>query len=295
MRNIFLYFIGLFITIGTLIADNKISIGVILYNSENLEHRLKELKTLGFESCQLAYSNKFDETFAKKVRTVSSRTGIEITTVIGVPGKYSVWNFMDGPSTIGLVPEKERQEKVYEYNKMIDFCAFSGIPAIHSHFGFIPEDPKSKLYNEFIDTMKSLANYAKEKGVMIYFESGQETPITLVRAIKDIGTDNVFVNCDLANLLMYGKANAVDAVKIFGDLIKEVHAKDGKYPDPNKPYELGIEVDIPNGDVNFPAVIKQLKSQGFSGSITIECELNGDHEEYILKTKDYLQKLIDAD
>lgn len=295
MRNIFLYFIGLFITIGTLIADNKISIGVILYNSENLEHRLKELKTLGFESCQLAYSNKFDETFAKKVRTVSSRTGIEITTVIGVPGKYSVWNFMDGPSTIGLVPEKERQEKVYEYKKMIDFCAFSGIPAIHSHFGFIPEDPKSKLYNEFIDTMKSLANYAKEKGVMIYFESGQETPITLVRAIKDIGTDNVFVNCDLANLLMYGKANAVDAVKIFGDLIKEVHAKDGKYPDPNKPYELGIEVDIPNGDVNFPAVIKQLKSQGFSGSITIECELNGDHEEYILKTKDYLQKLIDAD
>ncbi|MDY3070058.1 MAG: sugar phosphate isomerase/epimerase [Parabacteroides sp.] len=293
MRKLLLYLTLVLIVNSVALATGKISIGVILYNSDNIESSLKELKDLGFATCQLAYNNKFDEHFAKRLKKASIESGIKVTTVIGVPGKYSTWNFKEGPSTIGLVPELERDEKIYEYKKMIDFCVVSNIPAIHSHFGFIPEDPKSQLYVDFIKTMKELSSYAKDKGIMIYFETGQETPITLVRAIKDIGTGNIFVNCDLANLLMYGKANAVDAVRIFGNLIKEVHAKDGKYPDPNKPYELGVEVNIPNGDVNFPAVIKQLKEQDFSGSITIECELNGNHREYIIKTKEYLQKLID--
>ena len=144
-----------------------------------------------------------------------------------------------------------------------------------------------------IKVMQDLANYAKQRDVMIYFETGQETPTTLIRAIKDIATGNVFVNCDLANLLMYGKSNSLDAVKLFGSLIKEFHAKDGKYPDPNNPYELGAEVPIPTGEVNFPAVIAELKKQGFQGALTIECELNGARHDYVVKTREYLQGLLD--
>lgn len=115
----------------------------------------------------------------------------------------------------------------------------------------------------------------------------------MIRAIKDIATGNVFINCDLANLLMYGKANSLDAVKQFGNLIKEFHAKDGRYPDPNNPYELGAEVPIPTGEVNFPAVIAELKKQGFQGALTIECELNGARHDYVIKTREYLQGLLD--
>lgn len=176
---------------------------------------------------------------------------------------------------------------------MIDFCAMAEIPAMHSHFGFIPEDPSSEQYKDFIKVMQDLANYAKQRGVMIYFETGQETPTTLIRAIKDIATGNVFINCDLANLLMYGKANSLDAVKQFGSLIKEFRAKDGRYPDPNNPYELGAEVPIPTGEVNFPAVIAELKKQGFQGALTIECELNGARHDYVIKTREYLQGLLD--
>lgn len=95
---------------------------------------------------------------------------------------------------------------------------------MHSHFGFIPEDPSSEQYKTFISVMKQLASYAKERGVMIYFETGQETPTTLIRALKDIGTGNVFINCDVANLLLYGKANPTDAIRLFGPLVKDIHA-----------------------------------------------------------------------
>ncbi len=216
-----------------------------------------------------------------------------MTTVVGVPGSKSQWNFRQGPATIGLVPEEERAEKIKEYHEMIDFCQMAEVPAMHSHFGFIPEDPSSEQYKGFIKVMQDLANYAKQRGVMIYFETGQETPTTLIRAIKDIATGNVFINCDLANLLMYGKANSLDAVKQFGSLIKEFHAKDGKYPDPNNPYELGAEVPIPTGEVNFPAVIAELKKQGFQGALTIECELNGARHDYVIKTRQYLQELLE--
>ena len=275
-------------------AQNKITIGVIQYDLSNIEKSFKDLHDQGFESCELNYSkNTLTKEFAEKIKAASKKHNIKVTTVVGVPGSKSQWNFRHGPATIGLVPKDEREEKIKVYHEMIDFCQMAEVPAMHSHFGFIPEDPSSEQYKDFIGVMKDLANYAKQRGVMIYFETGQETPTTLIRALKDIGTGNVFINCDLANLLMYGKANSLDAVRQFGSLIKEFHAKDGKYPDPNNPYELGAEVPIPTGLVNFPAVVAELKKQGFQGALTIECELNGAKHDYVIKTRKYLQGLLD--
>lgn len=286
--------VALFFVLGGTKAQNKITIGVIQYDLSDVERSFKDLQDQGFGSCELNYQkNKFTKEFADKVKAASKKHNIKVTTVVGVPGSKNQWNFRQGPATIGLVPKEERAEKIEAYHEMINFCQMAEVPAMHSHFGFIPEDPSSDSYKDFIKVMQDLANYAKERNVMIYFETGQETPTTLIRAIKDIGTGNVFVNCDLANLLMYGKANSLDAVKQFGSLIKEFHAKDGKYPDPNNPYELGAEVPIPTGEVNFPAVIAELKKQGFQGALTIECELNGTRHDYVIKTREYLQGLLD--
>lgn len=293
MNKAFSFLVGAFLFSMTAFASNDITIGVIQYDLRNIEQSFKDLKAQGFGSCEISYSPKyFTPELARQIKDASAKYGIKVTTIVGVPGSKSEWNFRMGPSTIGLVPTDERAEKLKEYHTMIDYCAMAGVPAMHSHFGFIPEDPASEQYKDFIRVMKDLAGYAKSKNVMIYFETGQETPTTLIRAIRDIGTGNVFINCDLANLLMYGKANSLDAVKMFGPLIKEFHAKDGKYPDPNNPYELGAEVPIPEGEVDFPAVISELKKQGFDGAITIECELNGDRHDYVVKTKEYLQDLL---
>ncbi len=146
------------------------------------------------------------------------------------------------------------------------------------------------LYIEFVDTMKPIGEYGLKKGIDIYFETGQETPVTLLRAILDIGTGNLFVNYDTANLVMYGKSNPVDGLKVLGKYVKSLHAKDGQYP--SDPYNLGKEVPIPTGEVDFPGVIAFLKQLNFEGSITIEYELAGRNSDYILKTKKYLENII---
>ena len=288
-----LFFLALFMTMNIMQAKEEITIGVIQYDLSDIDKSFKDLHEQGFTSCELNYrKNTLTREFAEKVKAASKKYNIKVTTVVGVPGRKSQWNFSKGPSTIGLVPEEERAEKIKVYHEMIDFCSMANVPAMHSHFGFIPVDPESFQYKDFIKVMRQLAEYAKQRGVMIYFETGQETPITLVRTIQDIGTGNVFINCDLANLMMYGNANSLDAVKLFGPLIKEFHAKDGKYPDPSRPYELGQEVPIPQGDVDFPAVIKELKRVGFKGALTIECELNGSRHDYVIETRKYLEKLL---
>lgn len=279
----------------SLSAKNGIRIGAMITNVNDIEARFKSLHDVEMESCQLYFhSEMMDDKMAKKIIVLSQKYDIKVTTLVAVPGN-SIWNFKDGPSTIGLVPEEGREEKMKVYKEMVDFCVKAQIPAIHSHFGFIPEVMNSESYRSFISVMRDLALYAKDRGILVYFETGQETPITLIRAIKDIGTGNLFINCDLANLVMYGKANSLDAVKLFGSLIKEFHAKDGLYPDPNNPKELGREVSIPEGEVDFPGVIRELKRIGFNGSLTIERELGGDQTEYIKKTRVYLQSLIDAE
>ncbi len=269
---------------------NSISLGLIA-RADNPEEDLKIVRDLGFSTCQLNLKNYSPELAKRLHATLEKYKLSPITLICMGPGVYT-YNFKDGPSTIGLVPRETRQARVERLNQGIDFCKAAGIPAVHAHFGFIPEDPKDTLYTEFIETMKKLGEYALKQNIDIYFETGQETPITLLRAIEDIGTGNLFVNYDMANLVMYGKANSLDGLKVLGKYIKSFHAKDGLYP--TDPYGLGKEVLIPNGEVNFPGIISFLKKMNFRGNITIECELSGSKKEYISVTKKYLEKLISA-
>jgi sugar phosphate isomerase/epimerase len=271
-------------------ALKNISIGVIS-GADNPEEELKVVRDLGFPTCQLNIKDYSPE-LAKRLTATLANYKLSATTLICMgPGNYT-WNLVDGPSTIGLIPRETRAPRIERLKQGIDFCKAAGIPAVHAHFGFIPENPKDALYAEFIGIMKPICEYALKKGIDVYFETGQETPVTLLRALEDIGTGNLFVNYDTANLVLYGKANPLDGLKVLGKYVRSFHAKDGLYP--TNPNELGKEVLIPNGEVNFPAIISFLKKMNFKGNITIECELSGDNKEYILNTKKYLEKLISA-
>jgi L-ribulose-5-phosphate 3-epimerase len=273
---------------GSTGESGNIQTGVIS-NANNPEEDLKIVRDLGFRTCQLGLEN-YSPQLAKRLSDALGKYSLLPTSLICMgPGTYK-WNFNEGPSTIGLVPRENRPARVERLRQGIDFCKAAGIPAVHAHFGFIPEDPADMLFKEFIETMKPIGEYARNKGIDIYFETGQETPVTLLRAITTIGTGNLYVNYDTANLVMYGKANPLDGLKVIGKYVKALHAKDGLYP--VNPDDLGKEVPIPTGEVNFPAVLKYLKNLGFNGHVTIEYELGEQNKDYILKTKAYLEKII---
>jgi sugar phosphate isomerase/epimerase len=142
-----------------------------------------------------------------------------------------------------------------------------------------------------VDALRQVATHIKGNGQMMLYETGQESPITMLRAITDVGLDNQFANLDTANLILYGKGNPLDALDVIGKLVRGVHAKDGLFP--TDPKKLGEEVAIGKGKANFPALIPRLKELGYTGPLTIEREISGPKQlEDIKKEKAYLEKLI---
>ena len=122
-------------------------------------------------------------------------------------------------------------------------------------------------------------------------ETGQETPTTMKRALQDVNRPNLGVGLDTANLILYGKANPVDAVDIIGPHVKSVHAKDGKWP--TDPMKLGEEVLIGTGGVDFLKVFTKLHALGYTGAITIEREISGPQQlEDVKKEKAYLEDVL---
>ena len=99
------------------------------------------------------------------------------------------------------------------------------------------------------------------------------------------------INLDPANLIMYGKANPVDALEVFGEYVRGIHGKDGRYPTDG--HQLGAEVPLGQGKVNYPAFIAKLKEIGYQGDITIEREISGEEQKKDIRlAKEILDRLL---
>ncbi len=208
----------------------------------------------------------------------------------------TVWNFVDGPSTIGIVPETYRKERVEGLKKVIDFANMLNVKTVTTHMGFMPENPNTKEYKDVLDAIYDLCLYANQYNIDFCFETGQETPTTILRTIQDVkkrGLENLKINLDPANLLLYGKGNPMDAVDVFGKYIVGMHVKDGDYPTDGD--NLGCEYKVGTGRVNFDYIIRKLHSFNYQGSLTIEREISGDQQKKDIKdTIVYLQNILNS-
>lgn len=265
-------------------------LGLIIGVGKDPDSAIKKVHDLGVPTCQLGVDS-FEPELAAAVRSALDKYGIEATSaVFGGPGP-NVYDFYHGPETIGFVPPKYRAARIAFAKKVSDFAKQVGIPAIQGHCGFIPENPNQPLYKEAVAAFREVASYARQNGQQFRYETGQETPITMLRAIEDVGLDNQGINFDCANLVMYGKANPVDALDVIGKHVQGMHAKDGLYP--TDPRKLGDEVAIGKGKVDFPVIFKKLRALGYQGAVTIEREISGPQQlEDIRREKTYLENLI---
>jgi sugar phosphate isomerase/epimerase len=271
-------------------AGRPMRLGLFVGIEGNADSALKKVHDLDFPTCQVA-AEDFSDAMVTGLKNAIDKYGIEVTALDSLGPGPKVWDFYQGPLTIGLVPRKYRRQRIDHFKKASDFAKKAGIPAFHTHNGFIPENPNDPVYRETVEAIREVATHCKANGQMVLYETGQESPTTMLRCIQDVGLDNQFVNLDTANLILYGNGNPVDALDVIGKLVRGVHAKDGLFP--TDPKKLGEEVPIGQGKVDFPKVIQRLKELGYTGAITIEREISGPQQvEDIKKEKAYLERLI---
>jgi len=269
-------------------------LGLIISPFGAPEATFKRVHDIGFNNCFLSldgYINGFTPQIADQFGDLLTKYSLTATTVEVVGPQPLEWNFLQGPSTIGLVPPKTRAARTDALRQVSDFAKLLGIPQVQTHCGFIPEDPADPLYPGAVDAIRAVAQHCQSNGQYFLMETGQETPTTMSRMLRDVAMPNLAVGLDTANLILYGKANPVDAVDILGPHIRSVHAKDGRWP--TDPSELGQEVLIGQGLVDFRQVLAKLHKIGYTGAITIERETSGPQQiEDVRQEKTYLEKII---
>src|SRR5438067_11891615 len=271
-------------------GKKPLRLGLIIGIGKDPDASMAKVRDLGLPTSQV-FVDELEMELVGKLRQALEKHQIEATSlVVGGPGK-EVWDFYQGPLTIGLVPRETRAARIAHIKKASDFAKQCGIEAVQTHCGFIPENPNDPLYKETVAAAREVVAYCRNNGQNFRYETGQETPITLVRAMQDVGLDNQGVNFDLANLILYGKANPVDAIEILAPHVQGIHAKDGLWP--TNPRALGKEVPIGRGKVDFPRIIARLKQLNYQGAVTIEREVSGPQQiEDVRAAKAYLEGLI---
>lgn len=229
---------------------------------------------------------------AEKTISDIKESGIRIAAYwAGYSGRV-VWNAVDGPVTCGLVPADLRAKRVADLKKGADFAKKIGAPAIVTHCGFIPESPRSPEYAETVNAIYEVGAYCRDLGIDFWFESGQETPLTLLRTIEDLRLPNLGINLDTANMILYGKGNPVDALDVFGPWVKNLHIKDGVFSTDAR--YLGHETAVGRGKVDFEKVIRKLYELNFDGDLIIEREISGPQQQTdIIRARDYIRMLVE--
>jgi L-ribulose-5-phosphate 3-epimerase len=165
--------------------------------------------------------------------------------------------------------------------------------SISAHAGTVPEDPAEAMYGKLVERVREVADLLREHDLRLLIETGREPARVLARFIDAVGRDNVGVNFDPGNFVIYGTDDPAQAVFPLKDRIDNVHMKDAAASaDPGVSY--GGPAALGAGDARIPRVLKDLRAAGYSGPLIIEADTRRLGMEALQNAVDYLRATLPA-
>ena len=98
----------------------------------------------------------------------------------------------------------------------------------------------------------------------------------LLAAIISVSTMAFMMGGRNAKIMAEYQAAQDRMTKAGTEYVRGIHGKDGLYPTDG--HQLGKEVPLGQGKVNYPAFVAKLKEVGYQGDITIEREISGEEQ-----------------
>jgi sugar phosphate isomerase/epimerase len=253
---------------------DKWPIGVFASLDAGLGVKLEVAHELGVPTIHLHAPHKATRTKQNAERFLArlKELGIRISVVFcGFEGE----SYADIPTTartVGLVPAATRAERLVELKEISDFARLLGVRALGLHVGFVPHDASDPLHGVVVAVLREVCDHCKSNGQDLHLETGQEAAETLLQLLGEVNRQNLFVNFDPANMILYGSGEPIEALRKVGRYVHSVHCKDAKWAArPGK--EWGAEVPLGEGDVGFENFLTTLRDLGYTGPLTIEREI----------------------
>lgn len=179
--------------------------------------------------------------------------------------RYDDWETV--VRTVGYLPPETLPARLEYSRRCVGFAANIGAPTVTTHMGVLPKDPSSPGYRRLLGAVREVARYCQDGGVTLALETGQETSMELLDFISLVGED-VRVNFDGANFVLYGTDDPIKALEVLKDHIVHVHVKDGLPPEGEG--QLGREVRLGEGEAGVRRTISSLVDFGYAGPFIME-------------------------
>ena len=152
-----------------------------------------------------------------------------------------------------------------------------GLTDLMLHAGFIPSIGDERRH-AFLDTLARAGDSAGRAGIMIAFETGQESASLLRTTLDELASPHIKVNFDPANMLLYNQDDPIRVLELLAGDIRSVHLKDA-----NRPPRSGVwgeEVPLGQGQTNTKLFIRGLVRLGYRGPLYIEREVGNQAERF---------------
>jgi sugar phosphate isomerase/epimerase len=252
----------------------KWPIGVFASIDAGLGVRLEVARELGVQTIHLhtpQAASRTPEQAAEFNRRLAELGIITTCVFAGFEGE----SYADIPTvkrTVGLMPRETRAARTAELKAIADFADRLNVQAVGVHLGFVPHEPADPEYRAIVESTRAVCDHLEQNHQALHLETGQEPVDVLLRFMEDVGRDNLFVNFDPANMILYGAGEPLPALAKLGPRVHSVHCKDATWSD--RPGETwGQEMPLGEGAVDFRAFLETLNRIEYDGPLTIEREI----------------------
>jgi sugar phosphate isomerase/epimerase len=250
-----------------------LEIGLMFWAQDDARKTLQDVKAFGVRAGQLGIPGELalEGAAEKWSAALKEEEFTAVSTVCSYVGeKYD--DFPTVEATVGLVPAATRAERIARTKAVSDLAKALGIPSVACHVGFVPEDSSLPLYSDVLEFTRDICDHCAKNGQSFTLETGQEPAEVLLRFIQDVKRENLKINFDPANMILYGTGDPIEALGVLAPYVLTVHCKDGDWPDRDDPNALGKERALGEGSVGIDRFVHRLKELGYRGVLSIERE-----------------------
>jgi sugar phosphate isomerase/epimerase len=228
----------------------------------------KAMAEVGLEHVHLGIRAAVEDGTGKVLDTIQAQKWTITCTMIDFPQEdYSTLDTIK--VTGGVVPDQHWESNRKLFLGAAQTTAQLGVKFLSMHAGFIDESDKA-MVEKVQSRIRTLADIAKDNGLTLLLETGQEAAADLRHFLEKLKHESVGVNFDPANMILYDKGDPIEAVRTLSPWIRHLHVKDALRT--TTPGAWGSEVPWGDGQVGIERFLAVLGEVEFKGAMAIERE-----------------------
>jgi len=206
---------------------------------------------------------------AAQIRTAAAEAGVEISGTFAAFRDEDYGNIAALGASGGYASDERFAERLDFTRRVADMATELGVGSVAIHVGTIPQDAGDARYAKLLVRGREATDLLAERRLELLLETGREPAEVLLRFVQDLQRENVRVNFDPGNFLLYGTGDPVQAVTALRPLIGHVHLKDAASS--GRPgVDWGTEATLGSGQAQIARVVSKLRAGGYRGPLVVE-------------------------